>query len=1370
MKTIKNIILMASAMIAAACSSEVLTRPDVSGQEAELFDMTFEAYLGTDTKTSLAESGKVQWKEGDKISVFAAGGNYEFTATAFDETTGKATFQGQAPEASEYAALYPYNSKASYINGVFGMEYPSVQTATEGSFDPQSELTISLTADQTFYFSHVGALLGFTLKDEGIKSVTFSADQSFAGRINADLSTGTPSFDVVSGTAGVSLEGDFRKDTKYWVCVLPGEYTNIKVQLVDAQGRLGEVNASRPLSVKRAHAITIGALSATEWLSSYYLDGSAQVQAFIDGKGDTRETVNDLIVTGADVTGDQIIKLKNRVERVKGTLKLSGVLADEWESTGNCWFESEHVFYNESGNGQNAIHCEGNIVVENIPCNINPNGLRNTQVIGGDLVLRNIAWPFDWNAFDSLLEVKGDLILDHITKTLNNFKLPKLVKVGGDLVVNDCDNGFWNISEMGDNFVVGGNLVLTGNGQAFTYPDWRTGFYKFALIGGDVTIVDNAIDNKAAQYCFVRDLYQKGVISPSATVTLGSSQHGLIDFATVSGCQEPDPEDNPKDLALSGYQQVQDFLDKSSDKITVLTLTVSGADVTVEQMHKLQDRIGEVRGDLVIDGVCTDDPTTDWLDTRKIVAMNPKKGLIFLNMRHTVNPNGLANYAHVHGDLKFIDCDWNLDGGWAEASLGQVTQIDGDLVVSNLRHKDHLWRGQFFNKLQTVGGDIIIEQMHKSYITMDALTEVGGDLIIRDCEKEMFSGSEDGLFALKKVGGDLRLENLSYGSNYLTLDLLTEIGGDLVIDGVNANMFSHSSAFFATGLKSVGGSVIIKNIAGTISKDTNNAFASLRTVGGDFQMLGVGGLKRFFDTRDGEKYGLCLKSLGGSLVIKDCAAFKSFTGFDHLESIGGDVIVTGNETSWVAQTSDIKNIGFCIIKEYVESGVIKAGANVQLQQDLSGLSACSKHFDAPDDPEPGPDPDPDPDPDPTNPEYGWRYVYGTANCHIAYNTSSISFPVSAYRINPDTYEWGEKAQYAPAPASAKLIWRENTQTYNNITKRLEGRTVEVSESITMGISSSISVSLSTVEGEPVVTVSNISGKGNALVGIYDANDNLLWSYHIWVPESDPTADNIVYTSADGSQSFTMMPMYLGALKAVKAYTSGYECSGLMYQWGRKDPMGRPRSVSIKETDGTWTGSGSSSYINTSPDAAWNSNIVDAPLSSDVLADCIAAGKTPTTWYKASSDDKSWVSAQVNLWSANTKTVFDPSPAGYVVAPIDVYRSFALSSGDSPVFVNDNGFGYVLYEDDTQAAVKDYYAKNACRLSAGNAVSYYDMDSYNEYIWSANSNSNSTAWRLARGNYGTKGKSCGYAVRCVKFATQGGSEGKNEDFDKENGQW
>lgn len=169
-------------------------------------------------------------------------------------------------------------------------------------------------------------------------------------------------------------------------------------------------------------------------------------------------------------------------------------------------------------------------------------------------------------------------------------------------------------------------------------------------------------------------------------------------------------------------------------------------------------------------------------------------------------------------------------------------------------------------------------------------------------------------------------------------------------------------------------------------------------------------------------------------------------------------------------------------------------------------------------------------------------------------------------------------------------------------------------------------------------------QGNAVIGVFDEYGNVLWSWHIWITDSAPSA--ISYSL--GMVDVGVMDRNLGAFSA--AYPNDAESAlnsyGLYYQWGRKDPsMGppvynyRPMSTATAEYyDGYGNDQQSTGVIN-----------IPRPTISDGVDNPMYL-ILPTEWSSYYQYD--WLYDRVdNLWGGgafNTKTIYDPCPEGYVV--------------------------------------------------------------------------------------------------------------------------
>lgn len=167
---------------------------------------------------------------------------------------------------------------------------------------------------------------------------------------------------------------------------------------------------------------------------------------------------------------------------------------------------------------------------------------------------------------------------------------------------------------------------------------------------------------------------------------------------------------------------------------------------------------------------------------------------------------------------------------------------------------------------------------------------------------------------------------------------------------------------------------------------------------------------------------------------------------------------------------------------------------------------------------------------------------------------------------------------------------------------------------------------------------------NAVVAVTDKDGNILWSWHIWVTDYNPSADFDVF------DDMRVMNRNLGAFANSGATSADAVRSfGLYYQWGRKDPFVGP--------------------------SAWNSNVPQSiyngydryvnyvyVVSDDNTGTLDYAIANPGTFIAGNRDNNfDWLaSSNTNLWSKTSKTLYDPCPVGWRVAPSDIWREFTTT--------------------------------------------------------------------------------------------------------------
>lgn len=245
--------------------------------------------------------------------------------------------------------------------------------------------------------------------------------------------------------------------------------------------------------------------------------------------------------------------------------------------------------------------------------------------------------------------------------------------------------------------------------------------------------------------------------------------------------------------------------------------------------------------------------------------------------------------------------------------------------------------------------------------------------------------------------------------------------------------------------------------------------------------------------------------------------------------------------------------------------------------------------------------------------------------------------------------------------------------------------------------------------------------GNALIAAKGVDGKIIWSWHIWIPET-------AYTVSDfGISSVNMMSRNLGALVDAEVPAEGtvdVRSFGLFYQWGRKDPF-----VSSKR-------------VNTSSHALvagtdWTKNGGQMTIAETI--------QKPTVFADFKGD---WLAAHDNeLWGDHgAKTIYDPCPAGYRVAK---------------QITSDNMWKKVIAIDGFEASATGLYWKLGTAVFPIAGYIYYNGSisgvGTKSVIWNIHRNSDEVGycqyvfyenevWASEPG-WGQR-KACGLNVRCI----------------------
>ena len=211
--------------------------------------------------------------------------------------------------------------------------------------------------------------------------------------------------------------------------------------------------------------------------------------------------------------------------------------------------------------------------------------------------------------------------------------------------------------------------------------------------------------------------------------------------------------------------------------------------------------------------------------------------------------------------------------------------------------------------------------------------------------------------------------------------------------------------------------------------------------------------------------------------------------------------------------------------------------------------------------------------------------------------------------------------------------------------------------------------------------------GNAIIAVKNSNGEILWSWHIWAYPFD-----LIPRPVETFRNF--LNVNIGFVK--NSANSKYGTCPY-YQWGRKDPLLRSGA-----TSGTLT-------IATAATSYWESV------------------KNPTTFYKRHQNqgNNNWYIGVLaaNYWNRNyyagmteynrngTKTIFDPSPPGFIVPCVKQLNVFVGNAGSK--YQWDQGGTFNFYGNEFYVPACGFMEQDSGSISfSGTYAFLYSSSNYN----------------------------------------------------------
>ena len=277
----KNFIMIALAsvlMMPVSCTKNEMDAPQgPSSSEFDLVEMSFTALTeGNGTKTSIDLSdGSVNWAAGDAIKLAweLSGEVSEASSevlTADDIVDGSATFKVAVPsdfqnKDTEYTsrhmyAVYPASVVLDYSTA--SSLYVTVPDVQDGTFANASIALAKWYYGKPLAFKNLCGLLQVVVEDATVRKIVLESSANIAGKVDVGGFDGGVVTVKAVKEGKKSITVNVNGAGTYYVAVLPGELSDVYVELFDANNKcIGDRKAENVIPVVRKQVRNLGKLA-----------------------------------------------------------------------------------------------------------------------------------------------------------------------------------------------------------------------------------------------------------------------------------------------------------------------------------------------------------------------------------------------------------------------------------------------------------------------------------------------------------------------------------------------------------------------------------------------------------------------------------------------------------------------------------------------------------------------------------------------------------------------------------------------------------------------------------------------------------------------------------------------------------------------------------------------------------------------------------------------------------------------------------------------------------------------------------------------------------------------------------------------------